>query len=309
MSQIDCPSSFRAGAPLPSWLEHLLPFERRVVTVDSRSMHCICHGQGRPVLLLHGNPTWSFLWRKVIAGLDPNLFFCVAPDLFGLGLSDKPARIEDHSLAFHAESVAALVHVLGISDLILVGQDWGGPIGCAAAVRLPGRVTGIVMGNTGSLRPRSPIRSTAFHRFSHVPLVSDFVFRVFNFPVPFLHRVQGNPTTIRAEVARAYRYPLRRIRDRIAPLALARMVPNREDHPSMPELEKVEGWVRAFAGPAALVWGVKDPILGRGLSRHRQALPHAVVMETEAGHFLQEEVPEKIAQAIVLVSEKQASGN
>ena len=88
----------------------------------------------------------------------------------------------------------------------------------------------------------------------------------------------------------------------VAPLALARRVPNGEDHPSMPELGRVEEWVRAFRGPVALVWGRKDPILGRTLKRLQEALPRATVVETDAGHFLQEEVPEQLSEAIRAVS-------
>ena len=298
--------SLRPAPALPEWLAPMMPFSRGVIEIGSKPMHLVCHGEGRPVLLLHGNPTWSFLWRKVIERLDPAKFLCVAPDLFGLGLSHKPGRIEDHSLAFHADAVAALMEVLDLRDVILVGQDWGGPIGGAAAARAAGRVTALVMGNTALLRPKTPIRTTAFHRFARVPVLSDLVFRGLNFPVPILHRVQGDRSSIRGSVARAYTYPLRRFRDRIAPLALARMVPSREDHPTMPELGRVEEWVRAFRGPAALVWGTRDPILGRALKRLREALPRASVEETGAGHFLQEEVPDRLAQAIRAVSAARA---
>lgn len=292
----------REAPDLPGWLSDMLPFERRTVEVRGRDMHVVSCGRGRPVLMIHGNPTWSFLWRKVMGRLDPERFRCVAPDLFGLGLSWKPSRIGEHSVAFHAGAVAELVEREGLEDVILVGQDWGGPIGCAAAARLPGRVTGLVMGNTALLRPRAPIRTTPFHRLARLPVVSDILFRGLNFPVPILHRVQGDPASIRGDAARAYAYPLRRLRDRAAPLALARMVPSREGHPSLPELERVEQWVRGFAGPSALVWGTRDPILGRALQRMREALPGAAVTETRAGHFLQEEVPEKIAAAVEQVA-------
>jgi len=292
---------------LPVWLAAMLPFERRMVEVRGRGMHVLSRGRGRPVLMVHGNPTWSFLWRKVMGLLDPDRYRCVAPDLFGLGLSWKPARLEDHSVAMHAEAVAGLMEAWGLEDVILVGQDWGGPVGCAAAARLPGRVTGLVMGNTALFRPRSPMRTTPFHRLARAPVLSDLLFRGLNFPVPVLHRVQGDPASIRGDVARAYAYPLRRVRDRAAPLALARMVPSHEGHPSLPELERVEAWVTGFQGPSALVWGARDPILGRALRRMRAALPRATVTETRAGHFLQEEVPEQIAAAVEEVAGVPAS--
>ena len=109
---------------------------------------------------------------------------------------------------------------------------------------------------------------------------------------------RGDPKSISGVVARAYLWPLERISDRVAPLALARMVPNGPNHPSVPALERGQEWLLGFRGPTALVWGTRDPILGRALSRHQKRLPEAIVRTTEAGHFLQEEVPDVLAQAI-----------
>jgi len=99
-------------------------------------------------------------------------------------------------------------------------------------------------------------------------------------------------------VARAYTWPLRTWKDRAAPLALARMVPSGPDHPSMEALRRGEAWILAFKGPMALVWGLRDPLLGRALRHHEKAFPNAAVTRTEAGHFLQEEVPETLAAAV-----------
>ncbi|MCH9646880.1 MAG: alpha/beta fold hydrolase [Deltaproteobacteria bacterium] len=294
---------------LPDFIARRLPFDRRCVSLEKGSnrglmLHTIDHG-GRndpAVLLAHGNPTWSFLWRKVISHLEG--FRCVAPDLLGLGLSDRFSSPREHSLARHADALAELVEQLGLTRVILVGQDWGGPIVTAVGARLPDRVAGIVLGNTSVLAPQRP-RGTAFHRFANFPIVSDLVFRFLGFPLRSLHRVQGEPTSIRGDIARAYRWPLSGLKDRASPLALARMVPNSIDHPSYGELQKTEAWLRSFEGPMALVWGRKDPILGRALKRHTKAFPKASVTVTDGGHFLQEQVPEEMASAIQQV----ATGN
>jgi haloalkane dehalogenase len=286
---------------LPPFIAKHFPFRSHFESVrfgaDPYRMHYLDHGEGRPVLLVHGNPTWSFLWRKVIAGLEGRGLRVVAPDLIGLGLSDKPRALEAHTLRNHGGALLELVERLDLRDVVLGVQDWGGPIGAWMAARAGGRVTGLVVLNTSVLTPRS-FRATAFHRFSRVPVVSDVAFRVFNFPVPVLGRTQGDARSISGDVARAYAWPLRRMVDRAAPLALARMVPNREEHPTVAELAQGDAWLRGFRGPAELVWGLTDPILGRALKRHREALPHARVTETQAGHFLQEEVPEDIAAAL-----------
>ena len=295
--------------PLPAWLAPHLPWPRRAHVLEEgpdagRRLHLVdrpASPGGRAVLLVHGNPTWSFLWRKVIAALDPARFRAVAPDLLGFGLSDALPGLRDHSLARHADALAELVRALDLRDLILVGQDWGGPLCTALGARLPERVTGLVLANTSVLVPASP-RGTAFHRLARAPVISDLLFRGLGFPMNALGRVQGERSSIAGDVARAYRWPLRGWRRRAGPLALARMVPSHPDHPSLPELRRGEAWARAFAGPVALVWGERDPILGRALKRHAEAFPQAPVTRTAAGHFLQEEVPQELAAAVESVA-------
>ncbi len=287
---------------LPLFIAAQMPLHRRTYTLREgcdaeRTIHYVDQGpaKGRPVLMLHGNPTWSFLWRKVIAELAD--FRVVAPDLLGLGLSDVLPRLEDHSVQRHADAIAELAQVLDLEDAILVGQDWGGPIIAAVGARLPERVAGLVLANTAVALPTIP-RGTAFHRFARMPVVSDMVFRGLGFPQNVMRFTQGDKSSIRGDVARAYRWPLRTWADRIAPLALARMVPDSPDHPSMVEMRRAEAWALAFEGPMALVWGERDPILGRALKRHERAFPQAEVTRTQAGHFLQEEVPGELAEAI-----------
>ncbi len=287
---------------LPLFIAAQLPHHRRTYLLEhgadaGRSLHYIDQGQAqdRPVLLLHGNPTWSFLWRKVIDGLDG--LRAVAPDLLGLGFSDRLPKLADHSVDRHADAIAELASALDLEGLILVGQDWGGPIAAATGARLPERVAGLLLANTAVALPRIP-RGTAFHRFARMPIVSDLVFRGLGFPQIALRFTQGDRRSIAGDVARAYRWPLRRRSDRIAPLALARMVPDGLDHPSMPALRRGEAWALAFDGPVSLVWGQRDPILGRALARHERAFPQAEVKRTAAGHFLQEEVPEILAEGI-----------
>jgi haloalkane dehalogenase len=297
--------------PHPDILAPLLPFRRAVYVLQSgpdagRRIHFVDEGDpsARPVLLLHGNPTWSFLWRKVIAGLPG--FRCVAPDLLGLGLSDRPPRIADHSLERHGAAMAELVAALDLRGILLVGQDWGGPVAAQVGARLPERIAGLVLANTTVTVPHKP-KGTWFHRFARVPLVSDLVFRGLGFPQTTLGSVQGDKRSIRGEVARAYRWPLRSWSDRVAPLALARMVPNGPGHASVAALSRGEEWARSFSGPVALVWGLSDPILGRALRHLERLYPEAPVTRTRAGHFLQEEVPEALSAAVEDVARRVGS--
>jgi haloalkane dehalogenase len=146
--------------------------------------------------------------------------------------------------------------------------------------------------------PRPGARGSRFHAFANLPVVSDVAFRLLGFPQNALRLTQADRSSITGDVARAYRWPLRRIADRVAPLALARMVPLGPDHPSLPGLRRSLEVATGFEGPAAIVWGERDPVLGRALRGAAAALPRATVTRVPAGHFPQEEAPLPIAEAI-----------
>lgn len=283
--------------PLPEWIARELPFTRYRVEVGAWRMHVMEAGAGPAVLMVHGNPTWGFLYRRVAAALGDR-FRVVIPDLVGFGCSDKPHHACEHTLDKHIGWLGRLIDGLDLRDVIVVGQDWGGPIGFGAMAERPERVAGLVVLNTVIGPPKPDFRPTAFHRFARMPVVSDVVFRLGQFPQIDLGMAQGDRSSMSGAVGRAYRWPLRHFRDRKAPLALARMVPDTLAHPSVPALERVGAFVAGWDGPAAIVWGHRDPVLGRVFNHVRRTLPHARVWETQAGHFLQEEVPDTIAEAI-----------
>ena len=293
--------AFEKAPALPDWLQAEMPLERRLYRGGPYAIHFVDEGVGPPVVLQHGNPTWSYLWRKVIGCLAGSGVRVIAPDLVGLGLSDKPRDARVHALAFHAEQIEGLLRALEVERLTIAGQDWGGPVLGLVAARNPELVQGAVFANTSLLAPRRAGTLSWFHRLANMAVIGDLIFRLLNFPMPVMHLVQGDRGSIGRAEKRAYRYPLRRMRDRTAPLALARMVPTGPDHPSAEPMRQVEAWAGSFSGPVRLVWGRADPILGRGLKAMRRLFPNAPVVETQAGHFLQEEVPEALAEAILAV--------
>lgn len=279
-----------------------------MIPTGRERMHVLEWGpiDGPALLLLHGNPTWGFLWRKVVAairarrgGTDLRL---IVPDLIGLGLSSKPA-LSAHSLDQHAAWLGEVIDQIAPGPLVLVAQDWGGPIGLLAMATRTSRLRGIVLGNTGISPPSPNGRRTLFHRLSQAPVLSDVLFRTLGFPLGLLHTSQGDRSSIRGDVARAYRWPLAARADRAAPLALARMVPdNPTSHPSIAGLRITHELFATAEVPISIVWGEKDPILGRGISHLSRTRPDAKVTRTPAGHFLQEEVPEILAEAILDVA-------
>ncbi|MBX3156209.1 MAG: alpha/beta fold hydrolase [Deltaproteobacteria bacterium] len=297
-----------AAPPLPPWIAAQLPADYRQHRVEAAGerVHALSWGpeDGRVVVLAHGNPTWSFLWRKVVRVLRaraPELRL-VAPDLVGLGLSTKP-EVRAHTLENHAVWFgAALDRLIGEAPFVLAAQDWGAPIGLVAAASRRARLRGIVLGNTAVSPPSPAFRPTLFHRLSQLPIASDVLFRTLGFPLGLLHLSQGDRRSIRGEVARAYRWPLRRAADRAAPLALARMVPDSLAHPSIPCLEASHRVFAEAQVPIALVWGTRDPILGKVVNHLERVRPDAAVTRTRAGHFLQEEVPDELAAAIADVA-------
>ncbi len=294
------PNPRAEAPPLPNWLASELPFDRSSVRLGDQTMHVM--EQGRPgdpcVLLVHGNPTWGYLYRRVARGLADAKLHVVMPDLIGLGLSSKPREAGAHTLDAHARWLGELIDALELDEVTLVVQDWGGPIGTLAMADRAPRLHGMVVLNTVLSPPKENFKPTAFHRFARMPVVSDLAFRGLGFPQVRLSMAQGDPDSIAGKVSRAYRWPLRRLRDRAAPLAMARMVPDSHDHPSVAGLRHVQAFVEAWRGPTEIVWGDKDPVLGSVRNWISKLLPHAPVTRTSAGHFLQEEVPHTIAEAI-----------
>jgi cis-3-alkyl-4-acyloxetan-2-one decarboxylase len=286
---------------LPGWLARMFPagMRRRMVDVDGARVHVAEWGpvDALPVLMLHGNPSWGLLYRKVVAELLDEPLRLVVPDLVGLGCSDKPRDPAAHSLVAHGRWIGNLIDRLGLPELVFVGQDWGGPIGLHALAHRLERVRGMVILNTVVGPPRPGFRPTAFHRLARLPVVAELLFRL-GFPQHVMTLAQGRRTSLLGRATLGYRWPLRHVADRVAPLALARMVPDSLDHPTVAALASCQEVITGFRGPIAIVWGDRDPVLGRVRSHLERLLPAATVTRTRAGHFLQEEVPGEIAAAI-----------
>jgi haloalkane dehalogenase len=263
-------------------------------------VHVLEVGSGFPVYAQHGNPTSGFLYRRVAAELPTDRVRVIMPTLVGLGFSSKvPASA--HTLDNHVRWMNEVLTQLELTEVVYVGQDWGGPVGMGALARAPGLLRGAVVMNTGLNAPREAMELSSAHARVRTPIVGEFMLEFMVSIFDQLHRMQGDPASIPAAVAELYGRPVRESGNVKAPVALMRMVTDGPQHPSAEVMREIEAYVGGLDIPAELVWGMNDPILAGGLPQMRANFPEAPVLETGAGHFLQEEVPGEIAAAIVRV--------
>jgi len=264
-------------------------------------IHVLEVGQGRPIYAQHGNPTNGFLYRKVAAELPLDRVRVIMPTMVGLGFSTKvPASL--HTLENHMRWMNTALNKLDLADVVYVGQDWGGPVGMGALSLSPDMLSGAVLMNTGLDAPREKMDLSRAHALVKTPVVGELLLEVFanNF-WENLANVQGDPASIPPDVMEVYRRPLDDSGNAKAPLALMRMVSDGPDHPDAGALRDIERYVDGLQVPVELVWGMSDPILAKGLAAMETNFPTAPVSRTDAGHFLQEEVPAVIAGAVMRV--------
>jgi haloalkane dehalogenase len=215
----------------------------------------------------------------------------------GLGFSSKiPAS--QHQMNNHVRWMNALLTDLDLGKLIYVGQDWGGPIGMGALAKSHGLMQGAVIMNTGWIAPKEQRDLSRVHALAKTPIVGEIMLEVVASVFDRLPQIQGDPESMPPAVIDLYKKPVNESGNKKAPLALMRMVPDGPLHPSIDEMKAVVRYSDGLNIPTELVWGTKDPILGAALTTMEQNFPNARVTETQAGHFLQEEVPEEIAAAI-----------
>jgi haloalkane dehalogenase len=258
--------------------------------LDGRSLHYVDEGEGDPILLLHGEPTSSYLWRNIVPQLPGRK---VAPDLFGFGDSDKPEDVGWYSYDRHVATVRRLVERLDLRRATLVVHDWGGPIGLRVAVEDPDRFDRLVIMNTGIGGGRAP--SETWLRFREV--VRELGAALDIGRLVEAGTANGLPDDVRA----AYDAPFPTPESKAGALAFPELVPTDPDHPNTEPLNRVRDALRDWRKPALVVWGAQDAVLPLRLAHgFVELIPGAqgpVAIEG-AGHFLQEDRPDDVAAAI-----------
>jgi haloalkane dehalogenase len=249
-------------------------------------------GQGAPVVFLHGEPTWSFLWRHVIAPVLEAGYRCIAPDLPGFGRSDKPTAIEWYTYDHHAEAMAALAEELDLRGATLVVHDWGGPIGLRLAVEQPERFDRLVIMDTGLFTGHQKM-SDAWVAFR------DFVARTEDVPVGFLVRgaCHSDPGD---EVIAAYEAPFPTAGAKAGARAFPLIIPTTPDAPGAAAGQRVLEALRTDGRAKLVLWADSDPVLPLSTGqRFAEAIGTSVDHVIEgAGHFLQEDAGPHIGRLI-----------
>ena len=259
------------------------PFDSNYRTVGDLRLAHLDEGEGAPVVFLHGEPTWSFLWRRVIPPVRDAGFRCIAPDLAGFGRSDKPTDIDFYSYDRHVEHTATLLEDLDLRAATIVVHDWGGPIGLRLAVEHPDRIERLVIMDTGLFTGRQKMTDAwlAFH---------DFVARTEDLPVGFLVR-GACKTDPGDEVIAAYEAPYTDAASKAGARAFPLILPQSPDAPGAAAGQRVMQALKQDRRASLVLWADSDPVLPFSVGeRFAEAIGRDAPRKIEnASHFLQED--------------------
>lgn len=279
----------------PNWLDKKeYPFNPHYFMAAPGNLHYVDDGQGRPIVFVHGNPAWSFLYRNPIKALSPK-YRCVAPDLLGFGLSEKP-RDWSYLPQDHAAVFESFVESLGLTDMTLVVGDWGGPIGLSYAIKHPEKVSKLVITNSWMWPVDKDWYYRAFSGFMGGSVGRWLIRRHHYFVNGVMKKAFGNLAKLSPEIHRCYRLPLADPTDRRGCWVFPKQIVGAT--PWLTELWNQRH--RIVDKPALLVWGMKDiAFREKELNRWIELFYKAQVCRLpETGHFVAEESPEALTRAI-----------
>ncbi len=283
-------------------LNKLYPFSSRYFTVESQgqkeTLHYIDEGQGDPVVMLHGNPTWSFYYRNIIRELKKR-HRAIAVDHIGSGLSGKPENYP-YRLENHIDNLSQLIKHLDLNNITLIVHDWGGAIGFGWAVQHLDRVKKIVITNTAAFLSQDIPKRISILR---TPLLGEKAMRhlnLFAWPATFMATQKGlSPLVKKGLLA-----PYKNYRTRIGIARFVQDIPLKKSHPSYNCLANIERQLKNISCPILILWGMKDFCFhSKFLDRWQEIYPKAKVHRfEEAGHYLfEDDLDASIAQIVQFV--------
>lgn len=282
---------------LPPAISELYPFSPNYFETGDGRMHYVDTGTGERgnVVLLHGNPSWSFLWRDLIKKLSACGFRCIAPDHLGMGLSEKPEKF--FRLADRIRHIEALLAHLGVEKFSLCVHDWGGAIGSGVATRSPEKIEKLVITNTAAFRSLNIPKRIAICK---IPVFGPFIVRAFNafaWPATFMSVRKKLPDAVKD----GFLFPYRTFRSRTAVANFVRDIPLSPKHPTYATLSEIENALPSLAGkPVLIAWGGLDFCFDDTFfNGWKQRFPEAETLyRTDAGHYLLEDAGEELVPAV-----------
>lgn len=281
---------------MPDWTAEY-PFPSKFRNWNGLKCHYVDEGAGSPLLFVHGNPTWSFAWRKLLQEFKTD-HRVLAVDHIGCGLSDKPQDYS-YTLDQHVRNLCRFIEELDLRNVTLVAHDWGGAIGMGAATRLPERFDRFVLCNTAAFRSRSiPFRIW----ICRMPLLGTLGLRGLNlFSLAALRMAVRKPERMTREAQAGYLAPYNSWKNRIAVERFVQDIPLKPSHPSYGTLLEIEEKLSLFQSkPILLPWGMQDwCFTPEFLAEFQRRFPHAQACPIpEAGHYLFEDCPETLIGCI-----------
>lgn len=283
-------------APSPDWRQ-LYPFASHYLDRDGLRYHYLDEGAGEPLLLVHGNPTWSFYWRRLVSALRGE-YRLIVPDHVGCGLSDKPQNYP-YLLDTHVANLQALVEHLDLRQVTLIAHDWGGAIGMGCAVRAPSRFARFVLLNTAAFRSqRIPLRI----RICRTPVLGQLAVQGFNaFARAALHMATTRSHAWTPAERAGYLAPYDSWAHRIATHRFVLDIPLAPGHPSYDTLTAIEEGLPQFRDrPMQFIWGMRDwCFTPHFLERFEAIFPQAESRRIkDAGHYVVEDAAAEVESTI-----------
>ena len=270
-------------------------FEPHYTEIDGLRLHYVDEGEGRPIVCFHGEPTWAFLYRKMLGPLVEAGNRVICPDMAGFGRSDKPTDRDWYTFDRHSELIGGLLSGLDLSDAVVVVQDWGGPVGLRWATENADRVGALVILNTGLFLGRVSKGFIAWRNFAE---------KNPDLPVGFV--IQGGTTTeLPDEVVAAYEGPFPTPESKAGAAQFPLLVPMSEDEPMVAQQRQMQEELGNWQKPALVAFSDSDPVFPfpKAGDRFVELIPTVSeqVKIEGAAHFLQEDRGEQIAGEIVRV--------
>jgi cis-3-alkyl-4-acyloxetan-2-one decarboxylase len=286
------------GSEVAGNFDGTFPFEARYTEVGEVRLHYVDEGphDAPPILMLHGNPTWSYMYRRPIELLSASGHRCVAFDHMGFGRSGKPPEPRRYILSNHVMNAVALLDQLDLRDVTLVMHDWGGPIGLGATLERRDRIRALVVMNSWAWE--LPSFLPGFLRQFRTEGLGEILALGGNLAVEAIPggMARRDPDPLMME---AYRAPFPDYWSRIGTLAFVRDVPLTESDVSAPLMGQIHDSLASLELPLQLVWGMRDRVFVPAFIQEWLALfPGSPVQELDASHYLVEDRPDEVAEAI-----------